>query len=611
MNSKKDVLKSVRQRKYLNKTRDAMLADLLEYARSYYEGKIQDFSEVSVGGLFLDFASHVGDTMSYYLDHQFTELDPELAVEQTNIERQLRLSGVEIRGSAPAVSEIKFYIEIQASNNNILTTGIPIIKQDTIVSAQNGTRYYLTEDIDFNDVKQDGSYSADVTIGNTDSSGNVTSFVMARNGTCISGEIETETFSLGTFTSFKAITLSNPNVSQIVSVTDALGNVYYEVDHLTQDVVYKSTSNSHAEEESVDDVLELIPAPYRFTKVTDLASRMTTLIFGGGSADSLEDDVIPDPTEFAIPLYGKTTFPRLTLDPQQMLQTRTLGVIAENTTLSITYRYGGGLSHNAEPNSITNVSTLLMTFPNSPTAAVANAVRLSTRVNNEKETLGGEDAPTIDELKLEIIPARNAQSRIVSKPDLLSFIYRLPTNFGRVYRAASHTNQNNPLASQLFIVSRNANKQLTISPDTLKKNISKYINQYRLISDAIDVLDSQIINVTLEFECISDVGIQNKKILLQQILTKLKRYFDISKVQIDKSIIVADVQNIIFNTTGIVSVSPDRIKFKNINGTVDDRTYSDVVFDVSANTKSGIIYPPIGGVFEVRYPDDDIIGTII
>ena len=42
---------------------------------------MQDFSETSLGGLFLDMAAFVGDTMSFYLDHQFNELNPTTATE--------------------------------------------------------------------------------------------------------------------------------------------------------------------------------------------------------------------------------------------------------------------------------------------------------------------------------------------------------------------------------------------------------------------------------------------------------------------------------------------------------------------------------------------------
>ena len=93
--TKKKVLPD-RQRSYLNKDFGSLRGDLLEYARTYFSDKIQDFSEASVGGLLLDLAAYVGDVNSFYLDHQFKELDPNTAVEEENIERMLRMAGGDI-----------------------------------------------------------------------------------------------------------------------------------------------------------------------------------------------------------------------------------------------------------------------------------------------------------------------------------------------------------------------------------------------------------------------------------------------------------------------------------------------------------------------------------
>ena len=81
----RDDLKVVRQRKFLSKDFDGLRALLIEYARLYYPTKIRDFSESSVGGLFLDFAAYTGDVLSFYLDHQFGELNHDTAVE--NVKR--------------------------------------------------------------------------------------------------------------------------------------------------------------------------------------------------------------------------------------------------------------------------------------------------------------------------------------------------------------------------------------------------------------------------------------------------------------------------------------------------------------------------------------------
>jgi len=93
----------VRNRSYLNRDFDSLRAQLLEYARTYFPDRISDFSEASVGGMLLDFASYVGDNLSFYLDHQFSELDPSTAVEVKNIERMIRSSGIKITGDSPAV----------------------------------------------------------------------------------------------------------------------------------------------------------------------------------------------------------------------------------------------------------------------------------------------------------------------------------------------------------------------------------------------------------------------------------------------------------------------------------------------------------------------------
>ena len=78
-------IKKVRKRSYLARDFDSFKAELYDYAKTYFGDSIADFSEASVGGLFLDMAAMVGDTMSFYLDHQFNELNWETAVEKKNI----------------------------------------------------------------------------------------------------------------------------------------------------------------------------------------------------------------------------------------------------------------------------------------------------------------------------------------------------------------------------------------------------------------------------------------------------------------------------------------------------------------------------------------------
>lgn len=608
--SKKDILKEVRQRRYLNKDFDGLRNDLLSYARTYFPNNIQDFSEASLGGLLLDMAAYVGDVQSFYLDHQYYETFPETSVEIDNIQRHLRRAGVPIVGAAPAVVNVTFSIKVPATSNGLqpLSTALPVIKQGTVLRAGNGVEFILIDNLDFSSTQEDGTLFADLIVGSKNQNNVPQNYILSLNGTCVSGKLATEVFTLGTFIPYKKIELGNASVTDIVNVIDGYGNTYYEVEYLTQDTVYRAVTNVSYDRKKVPENMIPTPAPYRFAKEVSLQTRNTSLVLGGGSAATINDDIIPDPSELSLPLYGKKTVPRFTINPGNLLQTTTFGVCAENTSLSVTYRYGGGLSHNVDAGAINTVSTLYIEFPRNPAANIASFVRNSLSVVNPTPASGGEEPPAINSLKARIPSFQATQGRIVTREDLLARVYTLPANFGRVYRASLQTNPNNPLSSQLFIICRDSNDFLVIASDSLKKNLVSYLNQYRLISDAIDILDARVINLKINFQMVVDPS-QNKELVLQNVLNRIKNYTNTLNLNIDQPFVLNDIQNVIFNTLGVVSVVS--LDVKSLNGVIDNRRYSDENFDVISYTKKGIIFGPPGSIFEVKYKDYDIVGTVV
>lgn len=610
---KTSVLKEPRQRKYTARDFDSLRAQLVQYARKFYPNNIQDFSDNGLGALLIDLASYVGDSLHFYLDHQFQELDPRFAIEDKNIERHLQNSGVNIVGAAPAHVPVTFYVQIPAITINNVTQPdsslFPIIKAGTILSSNNNVSFILVEDIDFNVVDVTGKLLATQTIGKTTTSGAIQTYVLSLSGVCVSGTETTDTFTINdTFVPFRKLTLTNANVSQIISVVDSYGNQYYEVSALTDDVVYENIPNVRDDQEDVPETIKIIPAPYRFISNVALNTRKTTLTFGGGSASTLDDDVIPDPSEFAINFPYRRTFVRSAINPSKMLNTKTLGVATVNTELTVHYRYGGGLSHNVGVNEIRTIETLQLVFPNNPSSAQASFVRRNIEVSNLEIAQDGEDPPTVDELKTLIPIASSAQERVVSRPDLLARVFTMPSNFGRCYRAAVRTNPNNTQASQLFIVSRAADGTLTMSSDTLKLNLVKYLNPYRLINDSIDILDSQIINFQIQFEVVIDPTL-NKSVVLQQVLLRLKSFFRIQNFSIDQPIILSEVRNQILAIQGIISLNS--VVISNVSGQYNGKTYNENIFDITSNTIKDILFPPPGGIFELKYPDIDLIGKAV
>lgn len=609
----KKKLRPVKTRTYLNKDFDGFRNDLLRFARTFFPDRMQDFSETGLGGLLVEMAAYIGDSTSFYLDHQFNEVSPETAVEARNVEKHVRAAGVEITGTSPATVTVTLYVEVPAELSGATyrpqSSAVPVVMQGTTFKAKNGTAFELVEDVDFSELNEKGELAATVQLGAISTTGAPSSYILVKEGVAVSGTSATQSFSIpDEFVPFRTITLAKENITEIIRVVDSDGNDYYRVDSLTQDVVFKGILNVGEDGSLVKENLELLPAPRRYVKQTSVQTGLTTLRFGGGRADSLDDDIVPDPSELAIPLFGKRTFSRFSIDPSSLLQTQTLGISPVNTTLTVEYRYGGGLTHNVAANTITSISKLLLKFAGAPSPTVASQVRSSLEVKNLVDAAGGENAPTLDELRSKVAASRNAQSRIVTREDLLARVYTMPSNFGRVFRAGVRSNPNNPLATQLFIISRDSNKLLRVSPDSLKKNLRLYLNQFRLISDAIDILDAPVINIGVTFQVATSPE-TNRNAVVQAIISDLTAYFDIKNFQIDQPISLTEITNIIINTPGVISIV--NLKVTNQRGTILERVYSDISFDVTSNTMKGLVVGPPGSIFELKYPQYDIIGSAV
>jgi hypothetical protein len=606
-------LKNSRTRNYVAKDFDAFRGELLRYARTYFGDKIQDFSEPSLGGLLLDMAASVSDSMSFYMDHQFREMSWSTAVEPSNIVRMIKEAGIKSRGASPSVATVTMFVEVPAK----VVAGeyvpdestLPKIKQNTQLISSSGITFSLADDVDFAEKDRSGLLRAKYVIGEVDSSGNPTTFLMKRDVSCVSGKITSESFNVSADPRpFFTISLSNTDVNEVLGVVDRSGYEYYEVQSLSQDTVFKTFPNMSTDSEEVPRSIEVIPAPRRFVNNADPQTRITTLQFGGGNALTIDDDIIPDPETLALPLYGKTTLSRFSIDPNALLQTKTLGILPNNTSLTVTYRFGGGSSHNVAARSIRGISSLLIEFPDSCPASIASSVRASLDLRNDSPAAGGDAAPTIEDLRAQIPVARSQQDRIVTKEDLISRVYTLPTKLGRIFRAAVRPSPDNPLASQLFICSKDSSGFLTTSPDTLKNNMRVYLNEFRLISDAIDILDARVINIRVKFSVFINPN-ANKATTLQAVISRINEIMNIKNFQIDQPIMLSDIQNVVINTPGVLTLVD--LKIENLSGPIQNRRYSNVTHNVKQYTKRGIVYGPPGSIFELRYPQYDIMGTAL
>ena len=254
-NIKKEVKKH-KEVAYLQKDFQSFRSQLESFSRQHYGDKIVDMSEGSLAGMMIDIAAYVGDSMSFYMDHQFNELTLETAVEESNIESHIRQTGIEISGPSPSIVELLVRIKVPAKlvNSNYVPDPIyiPQILNETIFGSQSGVSFTLLDTIDFSRKNELGDYVADVAILSTNSANEVTELTMTAIGVCTSAKTHVQKISLSSaFVPFRKIDLEKTNVIEIISVIDSSEDNYHEVESLTQDTVYERMENTRQDVELV------------------------------------------------------------------------------------------------------------------------------------------------------------------------------------------------------------------------------------------------------------------------------------------------------------------------------------------------------------------------
>jgi homogentisate 1,2-dioxygenase len=85
-------------------------------------------------------------------------------------------------------------------------------------------------------------------------------------------------------------------------------------------------------------------------------------------------------------------------------------------------------------------------------------------------------------------------------------------------------------------------------------------------------------------------------------------FFNIDQWNFSQPINISQLQLEIAKVDGVQSV----VSVDIYNKTALDGDYSPVQYDIAAAIKNGIIYPSVDpSIFEVRYPDSDIKGSVL
>ena len=595
----------VSSNRVINKSREDFMNQLFNYAKSNFADQIEDFSDASLGGMLLDFAAVVGESLSFYVEQQFNELDYQTATSEYSLINHLRKAGVTSDNSSPASAYVTFYIEVDVDTTNTkeivpLNSQLPIIKKETSLSSNSGIKFVLEEDVDFNK-----SYDK-ITTSEFDNNGNPIKVILEKQGLCVSGEIVSESFQFDSDpdANFLSYTLSNDDVTKIIKIQDEEQNEYFEVEYLTQNTVYiKNTQDK-------TDFFEVKPAPFRYIVENNFDSGFTLIRFGNGKGKELEEGILTNPEELSLPILGRDYVRRNSLDPKDLLSSDSLGISPAGKLVTFKYKFGSGTSHNVPAGSIETIDNLIIIFPNSDDQSNVNnlIVSNSAAAYNLEAAVGGSDGLTFEELRNQIPIALKKQSRIVNHEDLLSRIYTMPTDFGRIHKAAIIENPFTKISKDLYIICKDSDDKYVYANDALKVNLSKFINEYRLIGDTFNVIDAPIFNfsIFLKIKVSSNYSVRD---VLAQVSSRIFQQMRFETFQIGQGINVNDIISIALNIPGVLTINSN---FKNIIRSVtttianNGSSYSDNIFSAYENYEDGIVYPPRGGIFELKYPELDI-----
>jgi hypothetical protein len=608
-------LKNNNTKQFSSQTFSDFRSELLQYANTFYKDQILDFSEVSLGGLLLDFAAIVGDSLVFYAEQQFNELDYETATDPRSIEKHLRRVNIKNSIAAPSSVYCTFSIEVPRDTNSKESDlkpneqFLPIIKQGTQVSSSNGINFILQEDIDFtkNNFEQE--------IGEENEDGTASSLFLSQKGLCISGNITQEIFSFpqSEESYFLSRELSNTNVTSIISILDEENNEYYQVDYLTQSTIFKKIEDAN------DNYLTILPVPRRFIREDSFQTGKTLIRFGNGEGKEIKDNLFSNPEDLLLPIKGKNNFSRVDLDPSMLLENSTFGISPKGRIITVKYKYGGGSSHNVPAQSInTIIDNPIVTFPNNNDLLEQGLMQFvidSISVSNENSAVGGSDPLTLDQLKAQIPNAIRSQSRIITHEDLIARIMTMPSDFGRVNKAVALENNLSSGSVDLFVVCKDNEGFYTEASDAIKTNLSNYINEYRLIGSNFNILDVPVYNFGIALKINVKSGFDPFEVIFDvnsRIVEKMR--FDL--YQIGTPININDLVKIVELTDGVHNIITNK-KSIIVSKTIDDsffdadelttRTYNSNVFNPLINYKDGLIYPQRGGLFEMRYTARDII----
>ena len=639
---------------YISKDFDSFKSSLVDYIKTYYSKTYKDFSENSTGMMFVDLVSYVGDVLSYYIDYQFKEGFLQYASERKNVITLANYLGYKPKASVAATTLLDVFqlVPSKIAEDGTITPDLKFTLNideglEVVSSTGSATIFRTTEPVNFS--VDESNSPTEISVFQRDKLGQPQFYLFKKQVMASAGTRKTLTVTVGESSEFFQVEIPDTDVLEVVSVVDSSGNKYYEVDYLSQDTILIEEQNTDRISPSTSSLSASVPYLLRYIKTSKRfttqvnSDNTTTLEFGAGKDKIDEEIVIPSLNNVGASLKATKNF-ESSYDPANFLKSDTYGEAPANTTLTIEYYAGGGVSSNLKSNSLTTITQIKYNETNSfltdGDESIIETIKNTVGVDNPDPALGGRGEESIDEVRIKGLASFSSQNRAVTREDYVIRAYSMPPRLGSIAKAYvskdgtldsftqtdvvknSYSLQeevqpeelnrvygeiNNPFAINLYVLSYDEEKKLTTPNELVYQNLTKYLTNYRMLTDGINLTNAFIINIGITYEVTSYMNF-NKKEILFELNEKISDFFNIDKWQIAQPIDIGTLEVDMSQVAGVKNVT--KLEVKNLN--INDGNYSENEYDIMAATINKTIYPSKDpSIFELKYPNRDITGRVL
>ena len=655
---------------YVGKDFATFKQNLIDFTKTYFPNSYSDFNEASPGMVFIEQAAAIGDILSFYQDTQLKESMLSHATERKNVVALAQTMGYKPKTTSPAVTTMTFYqlvpsIGNGSSNQPDSSYYLKIKDGMEIISNTNSNIIFRT--VDSIDFENPTDREIDV-YERSSTTGEPTFYLITKKAKAISATEKETTISFSDSTDYPSVSLSDTNIIQIVSVADSNNNKYYEVPYLAQESIFVESANTESNNGELSSsssvvpyILEVQKVPRRFSVKVN-SDNTIDLQFGSGDVRLDDETILPNTKNVGLGLANSISRLNQSIDPSNFLKTNTFGIAPINTTLTIKYLVGGGIESNVNSGDLTTIRRIefeedLLSVSNT---ALYNQMKQSVAVENLESATGGRGVESIEEIRQNALANFGSQNRAVTRQDYIVRALSMPERYGSVAKVyvspdgeidnnspssilanpntiAEFTNLvdsmkgmskadiqkelvkflsnkktsisevNNPFAINMYLLGYNSNKKLTLLNQAVKQNLKTYLGEYRLLTDAVNIIDGFIVNIGCDFEVIVYSN-YNKREVIANCLTEMQDYFNIDNWTFNKPINISEIELILANVEGVMSVPS--VKIYNLCREEGDYAAND--YNIDEATQGKIVYPSLDPcIFEVKYPNKDIKGRAL